>query len=166
MLKLLYKPVAIVAGTVGGLLSGLIFNRVWKIVGRGPDVPAPMDSDRGWGEILLSRQVCTARYMRWSKRLSTAAPPSGHARRPESGQAVHSSNRTSRPTIANLKAPSIRPGDRGGAGAGHLQRPVEARSHMRVVARSPLRRVMTSTRKPGMVAAWMNERLTRFGFAA
>jgi len=41
MLKLLYKPVAIVAGIVGGLLSGLIFNRVWKIVGRGSDARAP-----------------------------------------------------------------------------------------------------------------------------
>jgi hypothetical protein len=28
MLKLLYKPVAIVAGIVGGLLSGLIFKRI------------------------------------------------------------------------------------------------------------------------------------------
>lgn len=50
MLKLLYKPVAIVAGIVGGLLSGLIFKWVWKIVGRGSDAPAPMDSERGWGE--------------------------------------------------------------------------------------------------------------------
>ena len=49
MFKLLYKPVAIVAGIVGGLLSGLIFNRVWKVVGRGSDAPAPMDSERGWG---------------------------------------------------------------------------------------------------------------------
>ena len=54
MLKLLYKPVAIVAGIVGGLLSGLIFNRVWKVVGRGSDAPTPMDSERGWGEILLA----------------------------------------------------------------------------------------------------------------
>jgi Protein of unknown function (DUF4235) len=54
MFKLLYKPVAIVAGIVGGLLSGLIFNRVWKVVGRGSDAPAPMDSERGWGEILLA----------------------------------------------------------------------------------------------------------------
>jgi len=54
MLKLLYKPVAIVAGIVGGLLSGLIFKRIWKIVGRGSDVPAPMDSERSWGEILLA----------------------------------------------------------------------------------------------------------------
>ena len=53
MLKLLYKPVAIVTGIVGGLLSGLIFKWVWKAVGRGSDAPAPMDSERGWGEILL-----------------------------------------------------------------------------------------------------------------
>ncbi len=54
MFKLLYKPVAIVAGIVGGLLSGLIFNGVWKVVGRGSDAPTPMDSERGWGEILLA----------------------------------------------------------------------------------------------------------------
>ncbi len=51
MLKLLYKPVAIVAD--GGLLSGLIFIRVWKVVGRGSDAPTRMDSERDWGEILL-----------------------------------------------------------------------------------------------------------------
>ena len=54
MLKLLYKPVAIVAAIVGGVLSGLIFKWVWKVVGRGSDVPAPMDSERGWGETLLA----------------------------------------------------------------------------------------------------------------
>ena len=54
MLKLLYKPVAIVAGIVGGLLSGLIFKRVWKVVGRGSDAPTLMDSERDWGEILLA----------------------------------------------------------------------------------------------------------------
>src|SRR4029077_18603503 len=62
MLKLLYKPVAIVAGLVGGLRSGLIFNRVWKIVGRGSDAPAPMDSERGWGEILLAAGLQGAIY--------------------------------------------------------------------------------------------------------
>ena len=54
MLKLLYMPVAIVAGIVGGVLSGLIFKRVWKVVGQGSDAPAPMDSERGWGEICWS----------------------------------------------------------------------------------------------------------------
>ena len=40
MLKLLFKPVAIVAGIIGGLLSGLIFKNLWNVVGRGSDPPA------------------------------------------------------------------------------------------------------------------------------
>ena len=59
MITLLYKPVAIVAGIIGGLVSGLIFNRVWKVVGRGSDPPAPMDSERGWGRS-CSPQACKA----------------------------------------------------------------------------------------------------------
>jgi hypothetical protein len=47
MLKLLYRPVAIVAGIVGGLLSGLVFKGVRKVAGRGSDAPAPVDSERG-----------------------------------------------------------------------------------------------------------------------
>jgi len=54
MFKLLYKPVAIVAGIIGGVLSGLIFKNLWKVVGRGSDPPAPLDSERGWGEVLLA----------------------------------------------------------------------------------------------------------------
>ena len=53
MIKLLYKPVDLIAGMVGGLLAGLIFKRVWKLIGRG-DAPKPTDERRGWGEILLA----------------------------------------------------------------------------------------------------------------
>jgi hypothetical protein len=62
MLKLLYKPVAIVAGIVGGLLSGLIFKNLWKVVGRGSDPPAPLDSERAWGEVLLASVLHGAVY--------------------------------------------------------------------------------------------------------
>ena len=54
MIKLLYKPVNLIAGMLGGLLAGLIFKRVWKIIGRGDDVPKPTDERPGWGEILLA----------------------------------------------------------------------------------------------------------------
>ena len=53
MIKLLYKPVDLIAGMVSGLLAGLIFKRVWKLIGRG-DAPGPADERRGWGEILLA----------------------------------------------------------------------------------------------------------------
>jgi Protein of unknown function (DUF4235) len=49
MIKLLYKPVDLIAGVVGGLLAGPIFKRVWKLIGRG-DTPKPTDERRGWVE--------------------------------------------------------------------------------------------------------------------
>jgi len=54
MVKLLYKQVNLIASTLGGLLAGLIFKEVWKIIGRGDDAPKPTDEQQGWGEILLA----------------------------------------------------------------------------------------------------------------
>ena len=53
MFKLLYKPVDLIVGMIGGLVAGLIFKRVWKLTGRG-DAPKATDARRGWGEILLA----------------------------------------------------------------------------------------------------------------
>ena len=120
MFKLLYKPVAIVAGIVGGVLSGLIFKNLWKVVGRGSDPPAPLDSERGWGEVLLA-SVLQGRYSRWSRPLSTAAPPSGRARKPGSGQTVRSIIPASHPTITKLKPPPAQPSECG-TGKSQLRR--------------------------------------------
>src|SRR6516162_10448265 len=54
MIKLLYKLVNLIASMLGGLLAGLIFKRVWRIIGRGDDAPKPTDARQGWGEILLA----------------------------------------------------------------------------------------------------------------
>ena len=54
MIKLLYKPVDLIAGMLSGLLAHLIFKTVWKIIGRGDDAPKPTDEQQGWGEILLA----------------------------------------------------------------------------------------------------------------
>jgi hypothetical protein len=54
MIKLLYKPANLIASMLGGLLAGVIFKRVWKIIGRGDDEPKPTDERPGWGEILLA----------------------------------------------------------------------------------------------------------------
>jgi Protein of unknown function (DUF4235) len=56
MIKLLYKPVDLIASMVGGLLAGLIFKTVWKLIGQG-DAPKPTDERRGWGEILLAAML-------------------------------------------------------------------------------------------------------------
>jgi hypothetical protein len=62
MIKLLYKALdrfadllgGITADLVGGVFAGLIFRRVWRIIGRGDDAPKPTDARQGWGEILLA----------------------------------------------------------------------------------------------------------------
>ena len=112
MLKVLYKPVAIVAGIVGGLLSGLIFKRIWKVVGRGSDAPAPLDSERGWGEVLLASVLHGAIYA-----LVKTAVDRGAAewtrKQTGIGQTAPSSTPTGRPTITKLKPPPAQTSDRG-----------------------------------------------------
>jgi hypothetical protein len=54
MIKLLYKPVNLIASMLSGLLAHLIFNTVWKIIGRGDDAPKPTDEQQSWGEVLLA----------------------------------------------------------------------------------------------------------------
>ena len=62
MIKLWYKALdriadllgGITADQLGGALAGLIFKRVWRIIGRGDDAPKPTDARQGWGEILLA----------------------------------------------------------------------------------------------------------------
>ncbi len=56
MIRLLFKPMDHIAGMVGGLLAGLIFKRIWKLIGRA-DAPKPTDERRGWGEILLAAML-------------------------------------------------------------------------------------------------------------
>jgi hypothetical protein len=52
--KLLYKPVGVMMGVLGGLVAGMAFKRVWRAVGREADAPKATDRDRGWTEIVLA----------------------------------------------------------------------------------------------------------------
>jgi predicted metal-dependent enzyme (double-stranded beta helix superfamily) len=55
--KIAYKPVGLLFGAGAGLLAGLIFKQVWKVVGHDDDAPDATDEDRGWSEILLAAAV-------------------------------------------------------------------------------------------------------------
>jgi hypothetical protein len=52
--KIAYKPVGLLLGVGAGLLSGLIFKRIWKMAGHDEDAPNATDEDRGWPEILAA----------------------------------------------------------------------------------------------------------------
>ena len=111
MLRLLYKPVAIVAGIVSGLLSGLIFNRVWKIVGRGSDACADGIGARLGGDP-AGRRSARAIYAlvktavdrgaaEWTRK-KTGIWPGGTLQQPGKS-----------PDLTKRKSPSMWPGDPG-----------------------------------------------------
>ncbi|GAA3884137.1 DUF4235 domain-containing protein [Saccharothrix violaceirubra] len=54
MSKLLYRPLGLAFGLLGGFLAGKVFDRLWKLVSGDRVAPTPTQKDRGWGEILLA----------------------------------------------------------------------------------------------------------------
>ncbi len=54
MIKLLYKPVSMLASVLGGILAGAIFKRAWKIIGREDDMPKSADARRSWRQVMLA----------------------------------------------------------------------------------------------------------------
>ncbi|MET7363147.1 DUF4235 domain-containing protein [Streptomyces sp. NPDC005562] len=52
--KVLYKPLGMAFGMLGGLAASAVFNRTWKAVAGEDDAPDAHDEDRGWGEILAA----------------------------------------------------------------------------------------------------------------
>ncbi|MET7418936.1 DUF4235 domain-containing protein [Dactylosporangium sp. NPDC005555] len=52
--KIAYKPVGLLLGAGAGLVAGLVFKQVWKVVANDDDAPNATDEDRGWGEILVA----------------------------------------------------------------------------------------------------------------
>ena len=57
MIKLMYKPFSITAGVLGGILAGVIFKQIWKLVAQEEDAPESDDVQRGWGEVLVAATV-------------------------------------------------------------------------------------------------------------
>jgi hypothetical protein len=54
MIKVLYKPVSILVSVLGGVLAGVIFKRVWKLVAHEDDAPKATDAQRSWREVLVA----------------------------------------------------------------------------------------------------------------
>ena len=54
MIKVLYKPVGILASVLGGLLAGAIFKQVWKAAFGEDDAPKATEAGRSWREILTA----------------------------------------------------------------------------------------------------------------
>lgn len=52
--KVLYRPVGLLLGMLGGLLAGAVFKQVWKLAGNEQDAPDATDEERSWREVLIA----------------------------------------------------------------------------------------------------------------
>jgi hypothetical protein len=52
--RIVYKPVGLALGAAAGLVAGVIFKQLWRVVTHDDDAPNATDEDRRWGEILAA----------------------------------------------------------------------------------------------------------------
>jgi hypothetical protein len=53
-LRLMYRPIAMVGGVVGGLLASMALGRLWRAIAGKGEIPEPTDQSQSWPEILLA----------------------------------------------------------------------------------------------------------------
>lgn len=54
MTKVLYKPLSLAFGVAGGLLAGVVFKQVWKVIADEEEVPDATSEEYGWAEVLTA----------------------------------------------------------------------------------------------------------------
>jgi hypothetical protein len=54
MMKILYKPLGMAAGVIGGVLARAIFKRVWKLAAGEDKAPNATNADYGWRQVLAA----------------------------------------------------------------------------------------------------------------
>ena len=54
MMKLLYKPFAIIAGVLASRAAGAIFKRLWAFLSKERAMPHAMEQSHGWTEVVAA----------------------------------------------------------------------------------------------------------------
>ncbi|MFJ9948327.1 DUF4235 domain-containing protein [Kitasatospora sp. NPDC091207] len=54
MVKILYKPLGLLFGSLGGLIAGAVFKRLWALLGHEDDAPQATDQGRTWKAVLTA----------------------------------------------------------------------------------------------------------------
>jgi hypothetical protein len=53
-MKLLYRPLGMLIGALGGFLATAIFGQVWKLVAGDKEAPSATMRNRAWTEVLMA----------------------------------------------------------------------------------------------------------------
>lgn len=55
--KIIYKPVGMAVGVLGGLLATTVFNKVWGRIAGQEEAPDPTDRNASWREVLVAATI-------------------------------------------------------------------------------------------------------------
>ena len=50
-MKLIYRPLSLVASAVGGLAASMLFRKIWKAIAHEEQAPTADQPDRNWKEV-------------------------------------------------------------------------------------------------------------------
>jgi hypothetical protein len=53
----LYKPLGLVFSILGGIVAGMIFKQIWKLVAGGDEPPRARESEYSWREVIPAAAV-------------------------------------------------------------------------------------------------------------
>jgi hypothetical protein len=54
MARILYKPLGLLVGVLGGVVAGAVFKRVWRLVANEEEAPKATDESRGLAEVVAA----------------------------------------------------------------------------------------------------------------
>jgi Protein of unknown function (DUF4235) len=50
-MKLIYRPLSLLASAIGGLAASMVFKKIWKAIAHQDDAPTADQPDRHWKEV-------------------------------------------------------------------------------------------------------------------
>ena len=56
-MKLLYKPLGLLLGMLGGALATALFDRIWSAITGDDETPDATDRDSGWVKVVLAAVI-------------------------------------------------------------------------------------------------------------
>lgn len=57
MNKVLYKPLGLAFGVAGGVLAGMVFKQVWKLIAGEEEAPDATSREYSWAEVLAAAAI-------------------------------------------------------------------------------------------------------------
>ena len=60
--RLIYRPLGLIFGALGGVAAGALFKWIWKLVAHEPEAPQATQRNRTWREVLIAAAAQGAVY--------------------------------------------------------------------------------------------------------